>query len=121
MNFASGVPSGISTRPVLFTLPTSEKTLVPALLALPVSVNQAGPLETIGATLYQVSTLLMLVGLPYRPFWAGNGGRDRGRPDWPSSDAISAVSSPHTKAPAPSTSSMSKSKPRPSTFSPRTP
>ena len=121
MNFASGVPSGISTRPVLCTLPTSEKTFVPALLALPVSVNQAGPLETIGATLYQVSTLLMLVGFPYRPFCAGNGGRDRGRPDWPSSDAISAVSSPHTKAPAPSTSSMSKLNPRPSTFSPRTP
>ena len=30
------------------TLPTSEKTLVPALLALPVSVNQAGPLLTMG-------------------------------------------------------------------------
>ena len=121
MNFASGVPSGISTRPVLWTLPTSENTFVPALLVLPVSVNQAGPLETIGATLYQVSTLLMLVGLPYRPFCAGNGGRDRGRPDWLSSDAISAVSSPHTKAPAPSTVSMSKLNPRPSTLSPRTP
>ena len=94
---------------------------MPALLVLPVSVNQAGPLETIGAMLYQVSTLLMFVGLPYRPFWAGNGGRDRGRPEWPSSDAMSAVSSPHTKAPAPSTSWMSKLKPRPSTLSPRTP
>jgi hypothetical protein len=121
MNLASGVPSGISTRPVLFTFPTSEKTLVPGLLALPVSVNQAAPLVTIGAMLYQVSTLLMLVGLPYRPFWAGNGGRVRGRPEWPSSEAISAVSSPHTKAPAPSTISISNAKPRPSTFSPRKP
>ena len=64
MKVLSGVPSGISTRPVLLTLPTSEKTLVPALLVLPVSLNQAGPLDTMGAMLYQVSTLLMLVGLP---------------------------------------------------------
>src|SRR5574340_490307 len=110
MNLAIGVPSGISTRPVLFTLPTSENTLVPALLALPVSVNQAGPLETIGATLYQVSTLLMLVGLPSSPFCAGKGGRGRGRPACPSSAAIRAVSSPQTPAPAPSTSEMSKPK-----------
>ena len=48
---------------------------MPGLLALPVSVNQAGPFETMGATLYQVSTLLMLVGLPQRPFCAGKGGR----------------------------------------------
>jgi hypothetical protein len=34
-----------------------------------------------GATLYQVSTLLILVGRPNRPSWAGNGGRVRGRPD----------------------------------------
>src|ERR1035437_7237093 len=115
MNLASGVPNGISTRPEFLILPTSEKTFVPALLALPVSVNQAGPFDTIGAMLYQVSTLLMLVGLPYRPFWAGKGGRDLGRPDWFSSDAISAVSARQTKAPAPSTMSMSKSKPRPRT------
>src|SRR4030042_5331260 len=99
MNFAIGVPSGISTRPVLCTLPTREKTLVPGLLALPVSVNQAGPLETMGATLYQVSTLLMLVGFSQRPLCAGKGGRGRGRPDRPSSDAMSAGSSPQAKAP----------------------
>src|SRR6266542_366177 len=103
MKVLSGVPSGISTRPVLVTLPTSEKTLVPALRALPVSLNHAGPLATMGAMLYQVSTLLMLVGIPQRPFWAGNGGRGRGRPAKPSREAISAVSSPHTNAPAPST------------------
>src|SRR4051812_11920306 len=97
------VPRGISTRPVLLTLPTSEKTLVPALFVLPVSLNQAGPLVTMGAMLYQVSTLLMLVGMPQRPFCAGKGGRGRGRPAKPSSDEIRAVSSPQTKAPAPST------------------
>ena len=33
-----------------------------------------------GAMLYQVSTLLMFVGFPHRPFCAGNGGRGRGLP-----------------------------------------
>src|ERR1039458_3025322 len=80
MKVLSGVPMGTSTRPVLVILPTSEKTLVPALLALPVSLNQPAPLETMGATLYQVSTLLMLVGASHSPFCAGNGGRGRGRP-----------------------------------------
>ena len=64
MNVFSGVPSGISTRPVLLILPTSENTFVPALLVLPISLNHAGPFDTMGAMLYQVSTLLMLVGLP---------------------------------------------------------
>ena len=68
MNVFSGVPSGISTSPVFFTLPTSEKTFVPELFGLPVSVNQAGPRVTMGAMLYQVSTLLMLVGFPHKPF-----------------------------------------------------
>src|SRR5271167_5096239 len=98
MKVLSGVPSGISTSPVLCALPTSENTLVPGLLALPVSVNHAGPLVTMGATLYQVSTLLMLLGLPQRPFCAGNGGRGRGRPASSSKEAIRAVSSPQTNA-----------------------
>ena len=56
----------------------------------------------IHGTLEQVSTLLMLVGLPQRPLTAGNGGRVRGMPRLPSMEAMSAVSSPQTKAPAPS-------------------
>src|SRR5579871_1902443 len=121
MKVFSVVPRGISTRPVLFTLPTSENTLVPELLVLPVSLNQAGPLVTMGAMLYQVSTLLILVGIPHRPFFAGKGGRGRGRPAKPSSDEISAVSSPQTKAPAPSTSRISNSKPRPRILRPSIP
>jgi len=78
-------------------------------------------LDTIGATLYQVSTLLMFVGFPYRALLGRERRADRGRPDWLSRDAISAVSSPQTKAPAPSTVSISKRNPRPSTLSPRTP
>src|SRR3954468_5251015 len=112
MKVLSGVPNGISTRPVFWTLPTSEKTLVPELFGLPVSVNHAGPFITIGAMLYQVSTLLMFVGLPHNPFCAGNGGLGLGRPAWPSREAIRAVSSPQTNAPAPSTISISKLNPR---------
>ena len=44
---------------------------VPGLFALPVSANHAGPRVMMGATLYQVSTLLMLVGRPHNPFCAG--------------------------------------------------
>src|SRR5664280_1297885 len=85
-NVFSGVPMGISTSPVRCTLPTSENTFVPGLFGDPVSANQAGPRSTIGAILYQVSTLLMLVGLPNKPRWAGYGGRGLGRPALPSKE-----------------------------------
>ena len=68
----------------------------------------------IQGTLAQVSTLLMLVGLPHRPETAGNGGRVRGMPRLPSMEAMSAVSSPQTKAPAPSLILRWKSQPLPS-------
>ena len=55
----------------------------------------------------KVSTLLISVGRPRRPDTAGYGGRGRGVPRPPSIDAISAVSSPHTNAPAPSRTSTS--------------
>jgi hypothetical protein len=42
------------------------------------------------------------VGLPQRPDTAGKGGRGRGSPRLPSIEARRAVSSPQTKAPAPS-------------------
>ena len=53
----------------------------------------------IGLMVAQVSTLLILVGLPHRPRCAGNGGRGIGWPRRPSMLRISAVSSPHTNAP----------------------
>ncbi len=74
-----------------------------------------------GATLAQVSTLLMLVGLPHKPATAGNGGRERGMPRLPSMLAISAVSSPQTKAPAPSFTFRWKPKPLPRMSSPSRP
>jgi len=48
----------------------------------------------IQGTAAKVSVLLMVVGLPYRPKLAGNGGLYLGRPFLPSSDSRSAVSSP---------------------------
>ena len=51
-----------------------------------------------------VSTLFKTVGLPNNPLTAGNGGRGRGSPLLPSIDVRRAVSSPQTKAPAPSLS-----------------
>ena len=51
--------------------------------------------------LAKVSTLLISVGQPHRPLSAGNGGRGRGWPRRPSIEAMSAVSSPQTNAPAP--------------------
>ena len=55
----------------------------------------------------------MMVGMPCKPAIAGNGGRDFGIPRFPSIDAIRAVSSPQTNAPAPSFMVISKSKPEP--------
>src|SRR5438477_9695727 len=97
------MPVGTSTRPVLLILPTSENTMVPLLRSVPIEAYQSAPLLMITGTLAQVLTLLMTVGLPHRPFWTGNGGRGCGSPTLPSMDAISAVSSPHTNAPAPCT------------------
>ena len=114
-------PMGTSTRPVLLTLPASEKILVPLLSSVPTSPYQPAPFLTISGILAQVSTLLILVGLPSMPAWAGNGGRARGMPRWPSMEAIRAVSSPHTKAPAPSRNERSKLKPLPRIFSPSSP
>ena len=69
----------------------------------------------------KVSTLLMFVGLPQRPLTAGNGGRVRGMPRLPSMEAISAVSSPQTKAPAPSLRCRLNSQPVPKMSGPRKP
>ena len=103
----SVVPIGTSMSPVLTTRPASAKTFVPLLVAVPIEANQSPPLRMIGATLANVSTLLMSVGRSHRPATAGYGGRGTGVPRPPSIEAISAVSSPHTNAPAPSRTSTS--------------
>lgn len=48
-----------------------------------------------------VSTLVTVVGHPYKPALAGNGGLSRGRPGFPSKLSIKPVSSPQMYAPAP--------------------
>jgi hypothetical protein len=62
---------------------------------------QSPPLRMIGATLAKVSTLLISVGRRHTPDTAGYGGRGEGVPRPPCTEAISAVSSPQTNAPAP--------------------
>ena len=94
---------------------------MPLLVSVPILANQAEPLVMITGMLAQVSTLLIIVGLPQRPLTAGNGGRGIGMPRLPSKDCSRAVSSPHTKAPAPSRISMSNEKSVPRILSPRRP
>src|SRR5208337_2652444 len=115
------IPKGISTRPVLLTLPTRAKTVVPGLPLVPYLEYHWDPRAMIGAMWDQVLTLLIMVGLPHKPLWAGNGGRGRGSPTLPSMEAMSEVSSPQTKAPAPSRIFSLKEKLVPKMLSPRRP
>ena len=101
MTSLRGIPSGTSQRPPFFILPASANTLVPLLSPSPNSANLSPPFLIIHATLAKVSTLLIFVGFFQKPFCAGKGGFNLGIPRSPSMDAISAVSSPHTNAPAP--------------------
>ena len=68
-----------------------------ASVAVPIAVYAAVPLTSSHGRLASVSTLLTIVGLPYRPTAAGKyGGFSRGMPRLPSRLSISAVSSPTT-------------------------
>ena len=62
------MPMGISTRPVLFTLPTSENIFVPLLRSVPIELNQSAPLAIMSGTFAQVSTLFSALGLSQTPF-----------------------------------------------------
>src|SRR2546428_10544860 len=83
--------------------------------------NHSAPPRIMCGTLAKVSALLITVGPPQRPTTAGNGGRIRGMPRLPSSDSISADSSPTSYAPAPPCQYTSKSRPLPKMFLPRKP
>ncbi len=96
------MPIGTSMSPLFLIFPASAKTFVPGLSSVPYFLYSEAPFKIIHAIFAKVSTLLILVGLPHNPDCAGNGGRMRGIPRSPSIDAISAVSSPQTNAPAPS-------------------
>src|SRR5687767_1798763 len=117
----NGMPSGNSMFCGLFTWPEIEKIIVPAEFATPRSTNHFAPLRRIVGTEAKLCVLLIVVGLPYKPKFAGNGGLNRGRPCLPSSDSSNAVSSPQMYAPAPTYEYRSKSTPEPSRFLPSKP
>uniref|UniRef100_A0A1A9V1J4 Uncharacterized protein n=1 Tax=Glossina austeni TaxID=7395 RepID=A0A1A9V1J4_GLOAU len=69
--------------------------LVPELRVRPKLANHAPPRRQIAGATATVSTFVTVVGQPNTPTSAGKGGLRRGLPCLPSSDSISAVSSPH--------------------------
>ena len=83
-----------SKTPGLATCPLTQNSFGPPFFSGPRAVNHSTPLVTIGGMLHSVSTLFTAVGQPYRPWAAGNGGLIRGCARLPSSDSMSAVSSP---------------------------
>src|SRR4030065_2897907 len=93
----SVIPMGTSTRPVLLILPTKENIFVPLLPSVPRVRYQSAPLLIINGTLAQVSTLFRSLGLFHSPFSTVCTYLALGSPTLPSSDAINAVDSPHTK------------------------
>ncbi len=116
-----GMPMGTSTMPVLTMSPARANTFVPLACSVPKPAYQPPPFSRIGGMLASVSTLLMIVGAPKRPFSKGKGGLGRGSPRLPSMEFKRAVSSPQTKAPAPMRISRSKSKPEPRMSLPSSP
>src|SRR5208337_4188062 len=87
----------------------------------PMDAKASAPFIMIQEMLANVSTLLMFVGLAHSPLLAGKGGLNRGMPRLPSMEAMRAVSSPHTNAPAPSLIFTEKLKAEPKMFLPRNP
>ena len=79
----------------LFTFPEIQKILVPVFLGKPSDENHFAPLLRIVGITAIVYTLLTIVGHPYKPTKAGNGGLSLGCPFLPSKLSNKAVSSPH--------------------------
>ncbi len=65
------IPIGTSISPVFFIFPASANTLVPGDLSVPKDLNHLLPFNIICEILANVSTLLIIVGLPYKPSIAG--------------------------------------------------
>merc|ERR1719329_1561882 len=64
-----------STTHGLLTCPLMQNNLVPVLFLRPRFANQSLPLRRMVGTSATVSTLVTVVGQPYRPTIAGKGGR----------------------------------------------
>ena len=75
--------------------------MVPVFLSLPKDENHLALRLKIVGTTDIVSTLLTIVGHPYKPTRAGKGGLSLGCPFLPSILSSNAVSSPQIYAPAP--------------------
>ena len=67
---------------------------MPALFLRPNDANHSGPRRRMVGATATVSTLVTVVGQPYRPTLAGKGGFSLGFPCFPSKLSMSAVSSP---------------------------
>src|SRR5271155_1600830 len=94
MRSLKGMPIGNSKLPGFSTCPDTEKIAVPPEFNGPNPENHAAPLRMMVGTDAKLWVLLMVVGLPNRPKFAGNGGLKRGLPGLPSRDSSNAVSSP---------------------------
>ena len=115
------VPIGTSTRPVFSIHPVTEKVFVPVLFPVPIVRNHFPPLTIMPGRLAYVSTLLSTVGFPHRPWSTVLGGLTLGIPLCPSIDAVRALPSPHTNAPAPLLMCRWNEKPVPKMESPSSP
>ena len=78
----------------MFTWPEMQNSFVPVLFGRPSAENQAAPRRRMVGATAMLSTLFTVVGQPYSPTPAGNGGFIRGMPFLPSRLSSSAVSSP---------------------------
>ena len=74
INSLRGIPNSSSTLQGLLTCPEIQKIFEPVLFGLPSEENHALPLFKISGTTAIVSTLFIIVGHPYKPTIAGNGG-----------------------------------------------
>ena len=83
--------------------------------------NADGSLTIYAKKRLDIYDCLLYTSFCQYPFAAGKGGLRRGIPLSPSKDAIRAVSSPHTNAPAPALIRRSKSNPLSKMFLPRKP
>ena len=88
------MPISSSTLQGLFTCPEMLKILVPVFFEFPKLVNHPDPLRNIVGATATVSTLVTVVGHPYKPTSAGKGGFNLGSPFLPSKLSNKAVSSP---------------------------
>ena len=107
MRCRSVTPKGTSYTPGRATSPDTQNNFGPVDFSVPKRANASAPCAKMYGIFASVSTLLMTVGLPNKPYVAGKGGFMRGKPRLPSIDSNSAVSSPQMYAPAPDRTSTS--------------